>query len=59
MKPFKSRIGNTVPSLIGLMNLLTCQDVAKGPVSASPSPITVAAIRLGLSKIAPAPCSSE
>lgn len=33
--------------------LLLCQLVAKGPVSASPSPTIVKAIRLGLSKTAP------
>ena len=53
LKPFKWRIGSTAPSLAGLRNLLECQDVAKGPVSASPSPTTQAAIRSGLSNTAP------
>lgn len=34
-------------------NLFECQAVAKGPVSASPSPITQATIRSGLSNAAP------
>ena len=45
--------GRTAPSVIGFMNLLPCQDVASGPVSASPSPTTQAAIRSGLSATAP------
>ena len=31
-------MGRTAPSRIGLRNLLECQEVASGPVSASPSP---------------------
>ena len=42
--PFKCNIGKTVPSVIGLINLFKCQLVASGPVSASPSPTTQAAI---------------
>ena len=38
---------------MGFKNLFECQLVASGPVSASPSPITHAAIRSGLSKTAP------
>ena len=45
----------TAPSLIGLINLLENQEVASGPVSDSPSPISTAAITSGLSKIAPTP----
>ena len=37
----------------GLRNLFECHAVASGPVSASPSPITQAAIRSGLSNTAP------
>jgi xylulose-5-phosphate/fructose-6-phosphate phosphoketolase len=35
-------MGKTAPSLAGLRNLLECQLVASGPVSASPSPTTQA-----------------
>ena len=49
-------MGSTAPSVIGFRNLLECQAVAKGPVSASPSPTTQATIRLGLSKAAPYAC---
>ena len=51
--PFKCRIGRTAPSVIGFKNLLDCQEVANGPVSASPSPTTTVAIRSGLSNTAP------
>ena len=51
--PFKCKIGKTAPSCLGLINLFSCQEVANGPVSASPSPMTQAAIKVGLSKIAP------
>ena len=54
LKPFISRIGNTAPSLTGLMKTFENQLVANGPVSDSPSPITVAAMTSGLSRIAPA-----
>ena len=43
----------------GIENLLDCHDVASGPVSASPSPITQATIRSGLSKAAPKAWLSE
>ena len=46
-------MGSTAPSVTGLRNLLECQAVASGPVSASPSPTTQAAIRVGLSITAP------
>src|SRR5229473_2623278 len=46
-------MGKTAPSWAGLRNLLECQLVASGPVSASPSPTTQATIRSGLSKAAP------
>ena len=42
-----------LPSVLGFKNLFECQLVANGPVSASPSPITQAAIKSGLSKTAP------
>ena len=51
--PFRCKIGKIAPSCFGFINLLSCQEVAKGPVSASPSPMTHAAIKVGLSKIAP------
>src|ERR1700733_14299737 len=47
------RIGRTAPSLAGFRNLLECHEVASGPVSASPSPITHATVSAGLSKTAP------
>ena len=53
LKPFRCRMGSTAPSVMGFMNLLPCQEVARGPVSASPSPTTQAAIRSGLSATAP------
>jgi len=53
LKPFKCRMGSTAPSVMGFRNLLECQDVARGPVSASPSPTTQAAMRSGLSATAP------
>ena len=51
--PFRCRIGSTTPSAAGLRNLLPCHAVANGPVSASPSPITQATSRSGLSNAAP------
>ena len=53
LKPLRWRMGSTAPSVLGLRNLLECQAVARGPVSASPSPTTQAAIRSGLSITAP------
>src|SRR5882724_9727230 len=50
--PFRCRIGSTAPSCAGLRNLFECQAAASGPVSASPSPITQATIRSGLSNAA-------
>src|SRR5215469_9448913 len=50
--PFRCRIGSTAPSRMGFKNLLMCQEVARGPVSDSPSPTTAATIRSGLSKAA-------
>ena len=47
------------PSVTGLRNLLECQAVAKGPVSASPSPMTQATISSGLSNAAPKAWLSE
>jgi len=44
---------STAPSVTGLRNLLECQAVARGPVSASPSPMTQATMRPGLSNAAP------
>ncbi len=52
-------MGSTAPSVMGFRNLLECQAVASGPVSASPSPTTQAAIRSGLSKTAPNAWLSE
>lgn len=46
-------IGRTAPEVLGFKNLLVCQAVAIGPVSASPSPTATAAIRSGLSRTAP------
>ena len=45
--------GQNGASVAGLRNLFECQLVARGPVSASPSPTTHATIRSGLSKAAP------
>ena len=59
LNPLRSKIGKTAPSLIGLMNLLDCHEVASGPVSASPSPTTAATIKSGLSKMAPVACEME
>ena len=42
-----------MPSVSGFTSLLVCQDVASGPVSASPSPTTANASRLGLLSTAP------
>ena len=50
--PLRWRIGRTTPSLAGSRNLFPCQEVARGPVSASPSPTTQATIKLGLSGLA-------
>ncbi len=52
-------MGSTAPSVAGLRNLLECQLVASGPVSASPSPTTQATIRLGLSNAAPYACTKR
>ena len=52
-------MGSTAPSVLALMNLFSCQLVASGPVSASPSPTTVAAISVGLSVTAPKACARE
>src|ERR1700737_3127633 len=54
--PFRCRIGRTAPSVIGLRNLFECQEVARGPVSDSPSPMTQAVISCGLSKTVPNAC---
>ena len=51
--PFKWRIGKTIPSVFGFKNLFKCQLVARGPVSASPSPTMHAAIKSLLSSTAP------
>ena len=59
LKPFKFKIGKTAPSFLGLINVLDNHDAANGPVSASPSPTTTAAMTSGLSKIAPTPCDNE
>src|SRR5271169_2161028 len=59
LKPLRWRIGSTAPSVIGLRNLLECQAVASGPVSASPSPTTQATTRSGLSNTAPNAWLSE
>ena len=53
LKPFRWRMGSTAPSVMGFKNLLECQAAARGPVSASPSPTTQAAMRSGLSITAP------
>ena len=45
--PLICKIGKTAPSLIGLINLLLNQLAASGPVSASPSPISTAAMTAG------------
>ena len=49
-------MGSTAPSRIGLRNLFECQEVASGPVSASPSPTTATTSRSGLSNAAPKAC---
>src|SRR5262249_8288545 len=56
--PFRCRIGRTAPSRIGFKNLLICHEVARGPVSDSPSPTTAATISSGLSNAAPHACDS-
>ena len=53
LKPFRCRMGSTAPSVMGFRNLLECHAAARGPVSASPSPTTQAAMRPGLSITAP------
>ena len=57
--PLRCRIGSTAPSFFALRNLFECHAVARGPVSASPSPTTQAAMRSGLSKTAPKAWASE
>ena len=57
--PLRCKMGSTTPSPTGLMNLLHCHEVARGPVSASPSPTTTVAMRSGLSKMAPQACAIE
>src|ERR1039458_7033240 len=52
-------MGRTAPSVAGSRNLLECHAVARGPVSASPSPTTQATTRLGLSNTAPKEWLSE
>ena len=52
-------MGSTAPSVMGLTNLLPCHEVASGPVSASPSPTTQAAISSGLSATAPKAWAKE
>src|ERR1700733_12385902 len=59
LKPLRCKIGRTAPSVIGLRNLLDCQAVAKGPVSASPSPTMQATMSPGLSNAAPNAWLSE
>ena len=59
LNPFKSKIGKTAPSFLGFKNLIECHAVIEGPVSTSPSPITVNAIWFGLSKTAPVACDNE
>ena len=44
---------------LGFKNLLHCHEVARGPVSDSPSPTIQAAIRSGLSNTAPNECARE
>ncbi len=56
--PFKCSTGSTAPSETGFRNLLPCQPVASGPVSASPSPTMQQTNRPGLSKAAPKACDS-
>lgn len=51
--PFKCNIGRTIPSVSGFIILFKCHEAASGPVSASPSPTTQAAIKSGLSRTAP------
>ena len=53
LNPLRWRMGSTAPSPMGFKNLFPCQAVARGPVSASPSPTTQAAMRSGLSSTAP------
>ena len=56
----RSNAGSAAPRhrAPGLRNLFECQLVASGPVSASPSPMTQATIRSGLSNAAPYACDS-
>ena len=53
LNPFKCNIGNTTPSVTGLINLFICHPVDNGPVSASPSPTIQVHIKSGLSNTAP------
>ena len=53
LNPLRWSTGSTTPSVTGLRNLLECQLVASGPVSASPSPTTAKTNRPGLSNAAP------
>ena len=46
-------MGSTAPSVAASRNLLECQLVASGPVSASPSPMTQTTSSFGLSNAAP------
>jgi hypothetical protein len=48
--PLRWRTGRTAPSVRGLRNLVLCHDVASGPVSLSPSPTMVSAMRSGCRK---------
>lgn len=59
LPPLICKIGSTAPSFTGLIKLDAYHPAINGPVSASPSPITVAAITEGLSKIAPTACEIE
>ena len=59
LEAIQMQIGRTAPSVIGSRNLLDCQAVAKGPVSASPSPTMQATMSSGLSNAAPKAWLSE
>ena len=52
-------MGSTAPSVMGSSSLLDCHEVAKGPVSASPSPTMQATIKSRLSNAAPKAWLSE
>lgn len=56
--PFRCRIGRTAPSVAGLINRIPGQLAARGPVSASPSPMMHGTIRSGWSKAAQKACDS-